>query len=147
MSERRENARPAADELRRGRLLHRARHRGGGPSESGAHHRREAGSAAGYKNYQQWLAGTQLEQRVSLEDYSVSNRGLRSGLVGTPEQVADRIGEFEGAGVDLLLLQFSPQVEEMERFSESRNPPRHAPTPPHTSDHLCPSPKKEASRG
>ena len=35
-------------------------------------------SAAGYKNYQQWLAGTQLEQRVSLEDYSVSNRGLRS---------------------------------------------------------------------
>ena len=44
-------------------------------------------SAAGYANYQQWLAGTQLEQRVSLEDYSVSNRGLRSGLVGTPEQV------------------------------------------------------------
>ncbi len=42
-------------------------------------------SAAGYDNYQQWLADTQLEQRVSLEDYSVSNRGLRSGLVGTPE--------------------------------------------------------------
>ncbi len=31
---------------------------------------------------------TQLEQRVSLEDYSVSNRGLRAGLVGTPEQVS-----------------------------------------------------------
>src|SRR6266446_6377332 len=45
-------------------------------------------SAGGYENYQQWLAGTQLEQRVSLEDYSVSNRGLRSGLVGTAEQVA-----------------------------------------------------------
>jgi len=76
-------------------------------------------NAAGYKNYEQWLAGTQLEQRVSLEDYSVSNRGLRSGLVGTPQQVADRIGEFERAGVDLLLLQFSPQLEEMERFAES----------------------------
>jgi len=74
-------------------------------------------SAAGYQNYQQWLAGTQLEQRVSLEDYSVSNRGLRSGLVGTPEQVAERVREFESAGVDLLLLQFSPQFEEMERFS------------------------------
>ena len=37
-------------------------------------------SAAGYGNYQQWLAGTKLEQQVSLEDYSVSNRGLRSGL-------------------------------------------------------------------
>jgi dimethylsulfone monooxygenase len=54
---------------------------------------------------------------VSLEDYSVSNRGLRSGLVGTPEQVAERVAEFEEAGVHLLLLQFSPQLEEMERFS------------------------------
>ncbi len=76
-------------------------------------------SAAGYENYRQWLAGTQLEQRVSLEDYSVSNRGLRSGLAGTPEQVAERVAEFEDAGVDLLLLQFSPQLEEMERFAES----------------------------
>ncbi len=75
-------------------------------------------SAAGYENYQQWLAGTQLEQRVSLADYSVSNRGLRSGLVGTPEQVAARIAEFEEAGVNLLLLQFSPQLEEMERFAD-----------------------------
>ncbi|MGH9714090.1 MAG: LLM class flavin-dependent oxidoreductase [Candidatus Acidiferrales bacterium] len=81
-------------------------------------------NAAGYQNYQQWLAGTQLEQRVSLEDYSVSNRGLRSGLVGTPQQVADRIGEFEKAGVDLLLLQFSPQLEEMERFADSVIRPR-----------------------
>ena len=75
--------------------------------------------AAGYKNYQQWLAGTRLEQHVSLEDYSVSNRGLRSGLVGTPDQVATRVAEFEDAGVDLLLLQCSPQLEEMERFAET----------------------------
>jgi FMNH2-dependent dimethyl sulfone monooxygenase len=81
-------------------------------------------NAAGYQNYQDWLANTQLEQRVSLEDYSVSNRGLRSGLVGTPQQVADRIGEFEKAGVDLLLLQFSPQMEEMERFADSVIPRR-----------------------
>ncbi|MDY3552453.1 LLM class flavin-dependent oxidoreductase [Gemmata sp. JC717] len=75
-------------------------------------------SAAGYHNYQQWLAGTQLEQRVSLEDYSVSNRGLRSGLVGTPQQVLDRVKAFEAVGVNLLLLQCSPQLEEMERFGE-----------------------------
>ncbi len=74
-------------------------------------------SAAGYANYQDWIANTQLDQRVSLEDYSVSNRGLRSGLVGTPEQIAERILEFERAGLDLLLLQFSPQHEEMERFA------------------------------
>jgi FMNH2-dependent dimethyl sulfone monooxygenase len=76
-------------------------------------------SAAGYDNYQQWLAGTKLDQHVSLGDYSVSNRGLRSGLVGTPGQVAERIAEFEAVGVDLLLLQCSPQFEEMERFAES----------------------------
>jgi dimethylsulfone monooxygenase len=75
-------------------------------------------SAAGYANYQEWLAGTQLEQRVSLADYSVSNRGLRSGLVGTPEQVAEHLGQFEKAGVDLVLLQFSPQLEEMEQFAK-----------------------------
>src|SRR6266487_4733717 len=71
-----------------------------------------------YATYEQWLANTQLEQRVSLEDYSVSNRGLKAGLLGTPEQVAERVREFSGAGVDLLLLQFSPQLEEMERFAE-----------------------------
>jgi FMNH2-dependent dimethyl sulfone monooxygenase len=76
-------------------------------------------SAAGYANYQEWLAGTQLEQRVSLEDYSVSNRGLRSGLVGTPEQVETRLAEFEKVGVDLVLLQFSPQIEEMEQFAKT----------------------------
>jgi FMNH2-dependent dimethyl sulfone monooxygenase len=74
-------------------------------------------SARGYANYQEWIANTQLEQRVSVEEYSVSNRGLRAGLVGTPEQVAERVLEFERAGVDLLLLQFSPQYEEMERFA------------------------------
>ena len=76
-------------------------------------------SAAGYANYQEWLAGTQLEQRVSLEDYSVSNRGLCSGLVGTAEQVIERLAEFEKVGVDLVLLQFSPQMEEMDQFAKT----------------------------
>jgi FMNH2-dependent dimethyl sulfone monooxygenase len=76
-------------------------------------------NAKGYANYQQWLQGTQLEQSMSIQEYSVSNRGLRSGLVGTPLQVQEQIGKFEEAGVDLLLLQFSPQLEEMERFSDS----------------------------
>jgi len=76
-------------------------------------------NAKGYANYQQWLQGTQLERSMSIEEYSVSNRGLRSGLVGTPARIQDQVGKFAEAGVDLLLLQFSPQIEEMERFSES----------------------------
>jgi FMNH2-dependent dimethyl sulfone monooxygenase len=76
----------------------------------------------GFGNYQDWIANTQLDQQLSLQDYSVSNRGLRAGLVGTPEQVADRIRDFERAGVGLLLLQCSPQLEEMERFAETVMP-------------------------
>jgi FMNH2-dependent dimethyl sulfone monooxygenase len=76
-------------------------------------------NAKGYANYQEWLQGTQLEQSMSIEEYSVSNRGLRSGLVGTPAQIQDQVGRFVDGGVDLLLLQFSPQLEEMERFSDS----------------------------
>ena len=72
----------------------------------------------GYRNYQDWIANTKLEQRVSLEDYSVSNRGLRAGLVGTADLVADRIRAFTAVGLDLLLLQCSPQLEEMERIGE-----------------------------
>jgi len=75
--------------------------------------------SSGYKNYQQWISGTQLEQQVSLSDYSVSNRGLRTGLTGTTAQVQDRIGEFEKIGVNFFLLQCSPQLEEMERFADA----------------------------
>ncbi len=74
-------------------------------------------NARGYDNYQQWLAGTNLDRQVSLEDYSVTNRGLASGLVGTAEQVRAQVEEFEDAGADLLLLQCSPQLEEMEHFA------------------------------
>jgi dimethylsulfone monooxygenase len=72
----------------------------------------------GYHNYRDWIANTKLEQQVSLQDYSVSNRGLRAGLTGTPDQVAERVAEFANAGVNLLLLQCSPQLEEMERFAD-----------------------------
>jgi dimethylsulfone monooxygenase len=44
---------------------------------------------------------------------------LRSGLVGTPEQIQEKIAGFEKAGLDLVLLQFSPQLEEMEAFSKA----------------------------
>ncbi|MFN3724678.1 MAG: LLM class flavin-dependent oxidoreductase [Allosphingosinicella sp.] len=72
---------------------------------------------AGYANFDQWLSGTQLERELKLREYAVSNRGLRPNLVGTPEQLKERIAEYEAAGLNLLLLQMSPQREEMERFA------------------------------
>jgi FMNH2-dependent dimethyl sulfone monooxygenase len=72
----------------------------------------------GFDNFDQWLSGTKLERELKLQEYSVSNRGLRPNLIGTPEQLQERIEEYEAAGLDLLLLQMSPQAEEMDRFAE-----------------------------
>jgi dimethylsulfone monooxygenase len=76
-------------------------------------------SPEAYASYQDFIAGSQLESQVSLEEYSVSNRGLRSGLIGTPHQIIDRLAAYEQAGIGLVLLQFSPQREEMARFAET----------------------------
>jgi len=73
-------------------------------------------SPEAYASYRDFVEGSQLESQVSLEEYSVSNRGLRSGLIGTPDQILDRLHAYGQAGVDLMLLQFSPQREEMARF-------------------------------
>jgi FMNH2-dependent dimethyl sulfone monooxygenase len=73
----------------------------------------------GYANFDQWLSGTQLERDLKLKEYAVSNRGLRPNLVGTPAQLKARIAAYEEAGLDLLLLQMSPQHQEMERFAAS----------------------------
>jgi FMNH2-dependent dimethyl sulfone monooxygenase len=75
-------------------------------------------SPEGFANYQQWITGSHLEKKISLRDYSVSNRGLQSGLIGTPEQVKQRLADFEAAGCSVVLLQSSPQHEEMARFAK-----------------------------
>lgn len=80
----------------------------------------------GFANFDEWLSGTQLERTLKLQEYSVSNRGLRPNLVGTPAQVAERIRAYEAAGLDLLLLQMSPQAEEMDRFAETVMAPMRA---------------------
>ena len=83
-----------------------------------------ATSPAGFANFQQWTTGSKLEKKLSLRDYSVSNRGLSSGLIGTPETVRQRLADFEGAGCSLVLLQSSPQHTEMKRFAEQVMPAR-----------------------
>ncbi len=37
---------------------------------------------------------------MKLQEYSVSNRGLRPNLVGTPAQIRERIAAYEAAGLD-----------------------------------------------
>jgi FMNH2-dependent dimethyl sulfone monooxygenase len=78
--------------------------------------------SAGYFGFKDFTTQSQLERELSLRDYSVSNRGLRTGLTGTPEQIAERLIEFRNAGVEIFLMQMSPMLEEMERFAEEVMP-------------------------
>ncbi|MFT4306441.1 MAG: LLM class flavin-dependent oxidoreductase [Microbacterium sp.] len=75
-------------------------------------------TGAAYHSYRDFVTKSQLDVEISLREYSVSNRGLRPELIGTPEQVAERILAYQEIGVDTLLLQFSPALGELERFAE-----------------------------
>ena len=46
-----------------------------------------------------------------------TNGGTNAGLVGSYEQVAERIIAFREAGIDLFMIQFQPLLAEMERFA------------------------------
>jgi FMNH2-dependent dimethyl sulfone monooxygenase len=71
---------------------------------------------AGYAGFKDFTTMSQLERELSLRDYSVSNRGLRPNLVGTPAQIAEQMRAYGEAGLDLFLIQCSPMLEEIERI-------------------------------
>jgi FMNH2-dependent dimethyl sulfone monooxygenase len=52
----------------------------------------------------------------SFEDLVQYNDGFRTGLIGTAEQVAERIVEYRQLGVDLILAGFLHFQEEVEAF-------------------------------
>lgn len=74
-------------------------------------------ASPGYASFEEFLRNSQLDVEVSRREYSVGTRGLRPDLVGTPEQVAERIRAYADAGVTLLLIQSSPAYEELERIA------------------------------
>jgi len=74
-------------------------------------------NSPGFASFEEFRANSNLDVELSLKEYSVGTRGLRPGLVGTPEQVADRLRQFETAGVSLVLIQSSPLHEELERIA------------------------------
>jgi FMNH2-dependent dimethyl sulfone monooxygenase len=76
----------------------------------------------GFASFEEFRANSNLDVELSLKEYSVGTRGLRPGLVGTPEQVADRLRQFEAAGVSLVLIQSSPLHEELERIASDLFP-------------------------
>ncbi|SPF02517.1 dimethyl sulfone monooxygenase SfnG [Streptomyces sp. MA5143a] len=55
-------------------------------------------------------------QDSSFEDLIQYNDGFRTGLIGTPEQIAERVVAYKKPGVDLFLLGFLHYQEEVEYF-------------------------------
>jgi alkanesulfonate monooxygenase len=47
-----------------------------------------------------------------------SNGGTLAGLVGSYEQVIERIDAFHAAGIELFMLQFQPIESELDRFAD-----------------------------
>ena len=71
---------------------------------------REAGAATA-EGEGNWAKST-------LEDLVQYNDGFRTNLIGTPQQIAERIIELKKVGVDLVLSGFLHFIEEVEYFGE-----------------------------
>lgn len=56
--------------------------------------------------------------KSSLEDLVQYNDGFKTNLIGTPEQIAERIVAYKAAGVDLILAGFLHFIEEVEYFGQ-----------------------------
>ena len=64
----------------------------------------------------------QLKKSAEVYRRVGSNGGTDAGLVGTPEQIAERMQEFSAVGVETFLLQFYPLIEELQRFGDEVMP-------------------------
>ena len=62
-------------------------------------------------------AGREVERTFKVQDHPVSNRGRQANLVGAPEQLKQRITEYQASGLDLLLIQMMPKAEVTKRFA------------------------------
>ena len=59
-----------------------------------------------------------MRQTMAKTENVGTNGGTSSGLVGSYDQVAERIAAFHAAGIETLLTQFQPYEQEMRRFAQ-----------------------------
>ncbi|HWM17338.1 MAG TPA: LLM class flavin-dependent oxidoreductase [Microbacterium sp.] len=74
-------------------------------------------NSPGYASFEEFQRNSKLSLELTRREYSVGTRGLRPELVGTAEQVAEKIHAYADAGITLLLIQSSPLREELERIA------------------------------
>ena len=109
-------------EGRRQRLRHRPRHRGRGPRRPPGDHRQRRSRCGeglrprGEERRQGLPEGEGNWAKSSFEDLVQYNDGFKTNLIGTPDQIAERIVALKDAGVDLALLAFLHFQEEVAYF-------------------------------
>ena len=80
-------------------------------------------SSAPHTNEEAVELANQLEEHGKTSRLAfVASKALGTGLVGTPETIADRIRRYEMAGVETMMLQFHPMMEGMETFGREIMP-------------------------
>jgi FMNH2-dependent dimethyl sulfone monooxygenase len=57
--------------------------------------------------------------KLAIDQTIEANLGLSAQLIGDPEQIRDRLKQFESIGVDLLMLKFESMHEEITYFHEA----------------------------
>ena len=110
-------ARRCTAAIRPVRLRDRPRHRGRGHRRAGL-----SAVAVGRRERPEISGGTdpktQMYKVLSGTKRIGSNGGTLAGLVGSYEQVVERIEAFHDAGVELFMLQFQPIEAELDRFAD-----------------------------
>lgn len=66
--------------------------------------------------------GEGMWSQSSFEDLVQYNDGFKPQLIGTPEHIAQRIAQYEAAGIDILLMGFLHFIEEVEYFGRNVRP-------------------------
>lgn len=78
---------------------------------------------ADYENsYKNFTGNSDLDVTISKQEYSVSNRGLRANLIGTAEQIAEKLKAYKEAGLDLIIIQCANMQEELEKIAKELMP-------------------------
>jgi alkanesulfonate monooxygenase SsuD/methylene tetrahydromethanopterin reductase-like flavin-dependent oxidoreductase (luciferase family) len=101
---------------------HRPRYRGRGAGHTARNRRQgEPARSGGFKAAVQQAGNSTADKRgmwadSSFEDLVQYNDGFRTQLIGTPEQIAERIAAYRKRGVDLILGGFLHFQEEIEYF-------------------------------
>ncbi|MFM1654861.1 LLM class flavin-dependent oxidoreductase [Brevibacillus sp. B_LB10_24] len=70
-----------------------------------------------FKNYARGAAGM-WSRAASISDFVANNEGFRTGLIGSYQQVRDKIRELQLAGVEMILTAFRYPVDELPLFFE-----------------------------